>query len=98
MMYTLHVYDRYNWDQGKSVTIAGIPLKDEQLGRLYRVGLASEYDINGTSMPRHIEWNYSSSSPTADPANVPKGKDRDGARSDPSRDRGRHFNNVRGSS
>jgi len=98
MMYTLHVYDRYNWDQGKSVTITGIPVKDEQLGRLHRVGLAREYDINGTSTPRRIEWNYSSSSPTADPANVPKGKDRDGARSDPSRDRGRHFNNVRGSS
>jgi hypothetical protein len=98
MMYTLHVYDRYNWDKVKSVNILGIQVKDEELGRLHRVGLAREYEINGTSTPRRIEWNYSSSSPTADPANVPKGKDRDGGRSDPSRDRGRHFDNVRGSS
>jgi hypothetical protein len=97
-IYTLHVYDRYNWDQGKAVDIAAITVKDEQLGRLHRVGLAREYEINGTSNPRRIDWNYGSSSPTLDPANVPKEKGRDGGRSDPSRDRGRHFNNVRGSS
>jgi hypothetical protein len=96
MVFTLHVYDRYNWDQGKSVTIGGITVTDEQLGRLHRVGLAREYPINGTSSPHFTKWTYSPAS-VASPGNAPRGNDRDGTRSDPSRERGRHFDNLRGS-
>lgn len=44
-----HVFDRYNWDEGKSVTIAGITVRDEQLGRLHETGLAQEYEVRGTT-------------------------------------------------
>lgn len=93
----LHIFDRYNWDQGKSVTIAGMTITDEQLGRLHRVGLAREYDINGTSSPRTITWEVSehASTPAALPTTA--ASERAGGRSDPSRERGRHFDNVRGS-
>lgn len=94
MIFTLHIYDRYNWDQGKSVTIAGITVTDEQLGRLHRVGLAQEYDINGTATPTTHTW---SSPGVPTPVAAPAAGDRDGGRSDPSRERGRHFDNVRGS-
>lgn len=56
--FKLNVYDRYNWDEGKSVEIAGVTVEDNQLGRLHRVGLAQEYDINGTSTPSTTEWTY----------------------------------------
>lgn len=96
MLFTLHMFDRYNWDQGKMVTIAGIPVKDEQLGRLHRVGLAQEYDVNGTSTERQVTWDYSGTS-SAPTGTAPVAGEREGGRSDPSRERGRHFDNVRGS-
>jgi hypothetical protein len=96
MLFTLHVFDRYNWDQGKAVSIAGITVKDEQLGRLHRVGLAQEYDVNGTSTVREQTWGYTGTS-TPPTGTTPVAGDRDGGRSDPSRERGRHFDNVRGS-
>jgi hypothetical protein len=97
MIFTLHVHDRYNWDQGKQVQIAGITVTDEQLGRLHRVGLAQEYDVEGTATPRDITWTYAPASPTTVSGNAPTGGARDGGRTDPSRERGRHFDNVRGS-
>ncbi len=54
----VHVYDRYDWDKGKSVTIRGIKVTDEQLGRLHRVGLAREFDVNGSSSPLEIPWTF----------------------------------------
>lgn len=44
----LRVFDRYNWDSGKAVAIAGQTITDEVLSRLHEVGLAQEYDIHGT--------------------------------------------------
>lgn len=44
-----HIFDRYNWDEGKSVTIAGIRVTDEQLGRLHETGLAREFEVRGTT-------------------------------------------------
>jgi hypothetical protein len=97
MIFTLHIFDRYNWDQGKAVTIAGITVKDEQLGRLHRVGLAQEYDVNGTATPTTQTWSYAGPATAAPPGTAPVAGGRDGGRSDPSRERGRHFDNVRGS-
>jgi len=42
-----NVYDMYNWDEGKSVTIAGITVRDEDLGRLHATGLAQEFEMSG---------------------------------------------------
>ena len=44
---TWSFFDRYNWDGGKAVTIAGVTVNDEVLGRLHAVGLAREFDIKG---------------------------------------------------
>jgi hypothetical protein len=41
------VYDYYNWDEGKSVEIYGIPVSDQTLGRLHGVGLAQEFEMLG---------------------------------------------------
>ena len=97
MIFTLHIFDRYNWDQGKAVTIAGITVKDEQLGRLHRVGLAQEYEVNGSATPTTQTWSYTGTSTAPLPGTAPVAGGRDGGRSDPSRERGRHFDNVRGS-
>ncbi|MGE2832774.1 WXG100 family type VII secretion target [Mycobacterium sp. SMC-4] len=53
--YRTHVFDRYNWDGGKSVEILGQTITDDQMGRLHTVGLAQEYDIRGTSQTYRYE-------------------------------------------
>jgi len=45
--YQVFIYDRYNWDQGKAVTVLGITVTDIELARLHRSGLAQEYFIYG---------------------------------------------------
>ncbi len=40
--------DRYNWDDGKKVTIWGIPIKDKQMGFFHKVGLAREFNMYGS--------------------------------------------------
>jgi peptidoglycan hydrolase-like protein with peptidoglycan-binding domain len=48
-------YDRYNWDKGKSVTIAGITITDEFMGEFHRQGIAQEFDCHG-SIKRTFVW------------------------------------------
>jgi hypothetical protein len=48
-------YDRYNWDAGKSVRLAGITITDKFMGEFHRQGLAQEYDCFG-SFKRHLTW------------------------------------------
>ena len=55
-------YDRYNWDGGKSVTIAGIRITDEQMGEFHREGLAKEYDEVGDCGVR-AEWRHGEAIP-----------------------------------
>lgn len=45
----LRVFDRYNWDGGKSVDIGPIHVEDTAMGRLHTVGLAQEFQVRGTS-------------------------------------------------
>jgi hypothetical protein len=49
MHYQVHVHDRYNWDAGKAAEVGPITIEDTQMGRLHTVGLAWEYDVDGTS-------------------------------------------------
>ena len=51
----LHVYDRYNWDGGKSVTLFGIKITDQFMGEFHRQGLAREFDCVG-SVRRTFSW------------------------------------------
>lgn len=50
-----HVYDRYNWDGGKKVTIGGIEVTDEFMGEFHRQGLAKEFDCHG-KIARRFTW------------------------------------------
>jgi len=84
MIIEFHVFDRYNWDKGKSVTIGPFVITDESLGQLHQAGLAQEYEVNGTSSPTTTSWSYTSSSPTP---SLPEAGSRDGERTDPWRDR-----------
>ncbi|PKN54036.1 MAG: hypothetical protein CVU56_28665, partial [Deltaproteobacteria bacterium HGW-Deltaproteobacteria-14] len=42
---TITLKDRYNWDGGKSVDIAGVKVTDELMGRLHKAGVAKEFDF-----------------------------------------------------
>jgi hypothetical protein len=48
-------FDRYNWDTGKSVTIAGIEITDKFMGDFHRQGLAREFNMIG-SIKRTFRW------------------------------------------
>jgi peptidoglycan hydrolase-like protein with peptidoglycan-binding domain len=48
-------FDRYNWDGGKSVTIAGVTITDHFMGEFHRQGLAKEFNCYG-SVKRRFEW------------------------------------------
>jgi hypothetical protein len=50
-----HVYDRYNWDNGKWVKIAGVTITDHFMGEFHREGLAQEFDQVGT-LRRRFRW------------------------------------------
>ncbi|MEV6548765.1 hypothetical protein AB0M57_08635 [Streptomyces sp. NPDC051597] len=48
--YQINVWDRYNWDKGKSTTFpGGIVIPDADMGRLHTVGIAQEFDMRGSS-------------------------------------------------
>jgi hypothetical protein len=97
MRFTMHMRDNYNWDQGKSVSILGVNVSDEQLGRLHRVGLAREFAVSGQSSARVVDWTEAGAPPAPSAGAAPVGGSRDGGRSDPTRDGGSIRGNVRGS-
>lgn len=47
--------DKYNWDAGKFVTIAGITITDEFMGEFHRQGYAKEFKMNG-SIKKTVSW------------------------------------------
>ncbi|MGH3520424.1 MAG: hypothetical protein ACRDQ7_24180 [Haloechinothrix sp.] len=53
MDYKTHVFDRYNWDGGKSTEIGPITITDDQMADLHRAGVAQEYNISGSSEAKH---------------------------------------------
>lgn len=83
----LHVFDRYNWDAGKSTRVLEIiPTSDAFLAELHRAGVAEEYDITGSSNPVSTTWSYKNSSSAPTSLNTGT-EDRDGKREDPKRER-----------
>ena len=46
---TIYVYDRYDWDDGRGTSIAGLYFANELIGQLHRAGLAHDYDVKGTA-------------------------------------------------
>jgi peptidoglycan hydrolase-like protein with peptidoglycan-binding domain len=53
--YEYHFFDRYNWDGGKKVEIAGITITDEWMGQFHREGVAQEFNCIGT-VKRSLRW------------------------------------------
>jgi len=63
LAYKVYIFDRYNWDGGKSVQILGVTVTDKAMGRLHVVGLAREYIVRGTSKVFSVSgWNGKSGS------------------------------------
>lgn len=85
--YRLHVFDRYNWDKGKSVSIGGVTIDDDVLGDLHRRGLAREYEVRGTTDVETVTIGLNEQITVPPPAD--HADDREGERSDRGRDRGR---------
>ncbi|MFF7443064.1 hypothetical protein [Streptomyces sp. NPDC008122] len=80
--YQVNVWDRYNWDHGKSTPFLGglINISDDDMGRLHRVGFGQEFDMQGGSSTHHHDLN-SSTPPTI----TPEDQGREGTRGDVSR-------------
>ncbi|KAI9766150.1 MAG: hypothetical protein M1840_006717 [Geoglossum simile] len=53
--YVVHIFDRYNWDSGKSTNLGPINIKDDELARLHKVGLAREFVIRGSSAVQKVD-------------------------------------------
>ncbi|MFF7455097.1 hypothetical protein [Kitasatospora sp. NPDC008115] len=81
--YQVNVWDRYNWDPGKSTPIAFTSIKDSDMAKLHQTGLAREFDLTGRSAPATVTLPDS-----APPSGAGTGQDgtREGARSDPGRE------------
>lgn len=56
LKWRVYIFDRYNWDTGKGVTIGPFTFTDEELGRMHLVGLAKEYVVRGQSTFRVEKW------------------------------------------
>ncbi|MEH0548222.1 hypothetical protein QA802_35730 [Streptomyces sp. B21-105] len=83
--YQVNAWDRYNWDQGKGVTIGPLSIPDGQPARLHATGLAQEFDMRGSSSVKH--YDLGSATPNGDPLPAPDDPGRDGSRQDPGRER-----------
>lgn len=57
------VRDRYNWDNGKSITFHDITVTDKFMGEFHRQGLAREFDCVG-SFRREFKWQAGNPIPT----------------------------------
>ncbi|MFD9161517.1 hypothetical protein ACFVZ8_05805 [Streptomyces sp. NPDC059558] len=77
--YQVNVWDRYNWDEGKGVTIGKFEIPDGEPSQQHKVGLAQEFNMAGSSSVKHYELGSGA------PAPAPDDPGRAGERSDPGR-------------
>ncbi|WP_224282851.1 hypothetical protein [Streptomyces sp. LS1784] len=82
--YQVNVWDRYNWDEGKSTNIGPTNITDDDMAKLHQTGLAQEYDISGRSTP--MTWAGSGSAPVQPAGTGERGADRQGTVTDPGRE------------
>ncbi len=54
MDYQTHVFDRYNWDYGKTATLGPVTMAQAPLADLHRAGVAKEFNTVGTSEVMHF--------------------------------------------
>ncbi|WP_052850006.1 hypothetical protein [Streptomyces avicenniae] len=81
--YQVNIWDRYNWDSGKSIEIGPTTMNDSDVGRLHTTGLAKEFDVTGRSSPVSVPLSLVPDSSLV-PGPVPD-PGRDGTRADPGR-------------
>jgi hypothetical protein len=81
--YQVNIWDRYNWDEGKSTQFVDgkITIRDEDMGRLHKVGIAREFDMYGGSSA--LTYDLGSSGPPD--VSPPGGDGNEGTRGDISR-------------
>ncbi|MCX4958100.1 hypothetical protein [Streptomyces virginiae] len=77
--YQVNVWDRYNWDEGKGVTIGTFEIPDGEPSQQHKVGLAQEFNMAGSSSVKHYELGSGAAAP------APDDPGRAGERSDPGR-------------
>jgi hypothetical protein len=83
MQYQTHVFDRYNWDGGKSTDIGPITITDDQMAEMHRAGVAQEYNITGSTETKTYDGPVP---PPGQQPDLPAPPDnRDGGRTDPGR-------------
>ncbi|MFF4093330.1 hypothetical protein ACFYYY_05605 [Streptomyces sp. NPDC001834] len=87
--YQANAWDRYNWDENKGVTIdvpviGEMSIPDGQMARLHTTGIASEFDMAGSSSSKHYDLGGSSSN--YDPLPEPDEPGREEGRTDPGRE------------
>lgn len=93
--YQVHLYDRYNWDEGDDPATpaveqpksAGFPepvgtVEDREMAELQRAGLAREYDIRGTSNTYRYEGAPPDAGALPDPPDGRSGRDDPGRQPD----------------
>ncbi|GHI03003.1 hypothetical protein AQI88_02590 [Streptomyces cellostaticus] len=80
--YRVNVWDRYNWDPGKSTQIGPTTMTDADMARLHRTGLAKEFDMRGSGTVQHYDLGNDDPGPLPAPADP----GRDGTRTDLGRD------------
>ncbi|MFE0730386.1 hypothetical protein ACFW2X_19455 [Streptomyces antibioticus] len=79
--YQVNIWDRYNWDAGKSTEFpGGVVIPDSEMGRLHTVGFAQEFDMRGSSST--YTFDLDSDTP---PTTTPPDQGREGTRGDVSR-------------
>ncbi|RZQ62145.1 hypothetical protein [Amycolatopsis suaedae] len=83
MDYKTHVFDRYNWDGGKSTEIGPFTVTDQQLAELHKSGLAQEYNLTGSTDAKHFSGTVPA--PGEQPGLPPPPDNRTGGRTDPGR-------------
>lgn len=82
--YQVNAWDRYNWDEGKGVSIGPMDIPDGQPARLHKTGLAQEFDMSGSSSVKH--YDLGASVPNDEPLPGPDEPGREGGRTDPGRE------------
>jgi len=83
----LHIFDRYNWDKGKDVTLPVIgTVPDEDIQPLHRAGIAQEYEIHGSTDTESFTADPSARPPDTEPPPAPDAaRSHEGTRADPAR-------------
>ncbi|NNJ05614.1 hypothetical protein HHX38_15925 [Streptomyces sp. PKU-MA01144] len=77
--YQVNVWDRYNWDPGKTTPIGPTEVTDADMARLHTTGLAREFDMRGSGSVQHHDLSSSGGLP------APEDPGREGTRTDPGR-------------